>query len=155
VRLAKYLLLADHVYLIGNGGSAANALHMANDFVSVGIKAHALSGEIASLTCQANDISYEQAFAELIKVFGTDRDFLIALSGSGSSPNIVRALAQAKLIGMRTWLLTGEFGDPSAAEPFCTKVLRWGATMQEAEERQIHLGHRASAWIREQQKRDS
>ena len=112
-------------------------------------KSQALPAEVAALTCQANDVSYEQGFAELIKIFGTERDFLIALSGSGSSENIVRALAQAKLQKMTTWLLTGEFGDPTKAAPFCDKIMRWGKTMQEAEERQIYTGHRAMFWIRE------
>ena len=57
MKLAKAIKKAKRVYICGNGGSAANAIHMANDLVACGIRAHSLTGEIASVTASANDIA--------------------------------------------------------------------------------------------------
>src|SRR3990167_2514210 len=113
------------VYLIGNGGSYANAAHIANDLLACGIEAFTLDS--ATLTAFANDYGYESVFARWLETVGKEGDLLIALSGSGKSPNILNACAAAERIGMKVWR---EFG----AEK--------GLNMQQAEEAQIVLGHR-------------
>ena len=87
------------IYLCGNGGSAGNAIHLANDFLygvgiknGVGMRVEALSANPAVLTCLANDIGYEQIYAEQIRVKANPGDVLLVLSGSGNSPNVVKAL---------------------------------------------------------------
>ncbi len=87
-----------NIYLCGNGGSASNAVHIANDLIygasaknGVGIKAEALTANPAVLTCLANDIGYEDIFSEQLKVKAGMGDLLIVLSGSGNSENVVRA----------------------------------------------------------------
>lgn len=122
--LADLVRKARRVYLIGNGGSFANAAHIANDLEMAGIRAHTLNP--ASLTRTANDATYERIFADWIKVHGDPGDLLIALSGSGKSPNILAACAEAERIGMMVWR---EFGALA------------GLGMQAAEEAQIRLGH--------------
>jgi D-sedoheptulose 7-phosphate isomerase len=106
-----------HVYICGNGGSAANAIHWANDLLYViaksggrGIRIVALPANAAVLTCLGNDINYEEIFSAQLKVFGKKDDLLIALSGSGNSPNIIRALKQGGEIGMKTCALLGFSG---------------------------------------------
>jgi D-sedoheptulose 7-phosphate isomerase len=124
-KLADAVVKAKRVYIIGNGGSAANANHIANDLVSCGIRAHALT-DVATLTAIANDISYGAVFSHQLKVFAEPGDLLLALSGSGTSKNIVQAIDEAKKIGMETMLIT--------------RYLR-GKDMQASEEEQLELGH--------------
>ena len=127
--LSKRITRAKRVYIIGNGGSYANAQHIANDLLSCGIRAYTL--DPASLTRSANDHGYEYVFADWLDVVGERGDLLIALSGSGKSPNILKALKVAKKIGMDTELITWYLKD--------------GMDMQASEEVQISLGHE---WMR-------
>jgi len=112
------------VFLIGNGGSYANAQHIANDLLAVGVSAFTL--DAATLTATANDFGFEEVFARWLQVVARPHDLLIALSGSGTSRNIVRAVAEASAIGMDFYLVT--------------HYLK-GRNMQESEEDQINLGH--------------
>ena len=123
---------AGKVLIIGNGGSYANAIHVANDLTSVGIKAFTV--DPATLTAAANDYGWYQGFVRWIKTVGVRGDLLIALSGSGKSPNILMACEEAERIGMD---VHREFG----AEQ--------GFDMQASEERQIWLGHEVMRELRE------
>ena len=100
------------VYLCGNGGSAGNANHLANDLFygaglnnGGGLRAEALSANPAVLTCLANDVGYEEIYAEQIRVKANPGDVLIVLSGSGNSPNVVRALEAGNAKGMKTYAI--------------------------------------------------
>lgn len=115
---------APRVYLIGNGGSYANAIHIANDLIACGIKAYTL--DPATLTAIANDFGYEVTFARWISTVAEKGDLLIALSGSGTSSNIVKALEIAHIKGMDTELVTD--------------YLRT-RDMQQSEEDQLRTGH--------------
>lgn len=115
---------AKRIYLIGNGGSYANAMHIANDLISCGVRAFTL--DPSTLTAIANDFGYEVAFSRWISTVGEEGDLLIALSGSGTSENIVRALEAARAKGMDTELVTD--------------YLRT-RDMQQSEEDQIRIGH--------------
>ena len=97
------------LYICGNGGSAGNAIHLANDFnygiakkTGIGIRIIALPANSAVISCLANDISYSEIFSQQLAVHGESDDILIVLSGSGNSPNVVRALEKAKHLGMGT-----------------------------------------------------
>ena len=122
--LSERVKLAPRVFVIGNGGSYANAMHIVNDLLSCGIAAFSM--DPATLTAFANDHGYESAFDLWIKTVGESRDLLIALSGSGKSQNILRAVETAKRMGMDVHC---EFGYPK------------GLDMQQAEEEQIMIGH--------------
>jgi len=115
---------AKRVYLIGNGGSYANAVHLCNDLLSCGIKAYTL--DPASLSASANDYGYETVFARWLSVVGEEGDLLIALSGSGKSPNILNAVEEARAIGMNVYPIFGN---------------ERGEDMQDAEEAQLMIGH--------------
>jgi len=127
--LVQRIKQAKRVYLIGNGGSYANALHIANDLLAVGIRAFTL--DPATLTASANDHGYETVFARWISCVAERGDLLIALSGSGRSANILRALRLAKRRGLDTALVTWR--------------LKKGMDMQMSEEAQLTLGH---GWMR-------
>lgn len=136
-RILKELKESKRVYLCGNGGSAANAIHIANDLISCGVKAHALTGDIATLTAIANDFGYEHIFSRQISVFGEPGDMLIALSGSGNSPNIMNAIKMAKGLGMKVWAIVG---GGEAVRLTHTHILT-DPNMQHSEEKQLYIGH--------------
>ena len=102
------------VFLCGNGGSAANANHWANDLIygaakggRGGVRAHSLSANTSVLMCLANDTGYENIFSGQIEVLASPGDILVALSGSGNSPNILRAVEAGNKLGMETWAIVG------------------------------------------------
>ncbi len=136
-----------HLFLCGNGGSAANAIHIANDFIygigkeiGGGMKVTALPANAAVVTCLGNDLGYETIFARQLAVLASRGDILIVLSGSGNSPNILRALEEANAIGMETYAILGYSGGKA-------KELAGGAIhfavddMQIAEDLQMVVGH--------------
>lgn len=116
------------ILLCGNGGSAADAQHIAAELTGRYLKdrppldAEALHGNSSYLTAVANDYSYEEVFSRLLRARGKEGDLLVALSTSGSSPNILRALATARELGMRTLGLSGESGGKMA--PLCDLLIR-------------------------------
>jgi len=127
INLEKLCLMSDclwdalqskkQVFLCGNGGSAANAMHIANDFIygigkrsDAAMKVHALTANQSIMTCLANDISYGEVFSYQLEALAQKDDILIALSGSGNSPNIIKAIETAKNIGMHSFAILGYDG---------------------------------------------
>ena len=129
--IAEDIRASKRTFIIGNGGSYANACHMANDLFSVGVRAMVL--DPATLTMVANDFGYEFIFSKWLMQCAEAGDTLIALSGSGTSPNIVNAVEAAKLIGMRIHLITDYLKTRD---------------MQQSEEDQIVLAHRLMRELR-------
>jgi D-sedoheptulose 7-phosphate isomerase len=101
------------ILLIGNGGSAADAQHIAGELVSrfafdrPGLPAIALTTDTSILTAIGNDYGYEKLFERQIQALGIKGDILIAYSTSGTSINIINALKEAKKIGMIVIAMTG------------------------------------------------
>lgn len=139
MKLAEAVKKAKRTYIIGNGGSYANAVHMCNDFLSCGVKAYTL--DPATLTAFANDYGYETVFARWIKTVGEKGDLLIALSGSGKSRNIIEAIEAAKKVGMQSWAITGAYHDGFPCITLADRCTQYGKDMQDSEQRQIQLGH--------------
>jgi D-sedoheptulose 7-phosphate isomerase len=106
--------------MFGNGGSAADATHMAAEFVGrftydrAPLPAMSLTENAASLTAIGNDYTYDEIFARQIRAFGQAGDVAIAITTSGASRNVVSALQVAGEMGMRTAALTGNRGGPVA-----------------------------------------
>ncbi len=105
------------IFVCGNGGSAATASHFACDMVkgaSYGrqqrFRILALTDSPATITAYSNDVAYEEIFVEQLKNFARPGDIVVAISGSGNSPNVVRAVEYANSIGCRTVALTGRDG---------------------------------------------
>lgn len=116
------LLLRAHaeerqVFVVGNGGSAATASHFACDLSKATIRpgknrfrAIALTDNVPLITAWANDTSYENVFSEQLVNLMDDGDYLIAISGSGNSPNILKAVQEAKARGATTIGFSGFSG---------------------------------------------
>ena len=87
------------IYLIGNGGSASTCSHFANDLLSRGYKAISLVDNVSILTKIANDIGYDYVFREQLETMFSAGDVLIAISASGNSPNLLKAVEYANIFG--------------------------------------------------------
>ncbi|MFP4356260.1 MAG: SIS domain-containing protein [Phycisphaerae bacterium] len=104
------------VLIFGNGGSAADAQHIAGELVGRffldrrAIKAIALTTDTSILTAVSNDLGYENIFSRQVEALGGPGDIAWALSTSGNSPNVVAGLEQARSMGMKTFAMTGQEG---------------------------------------------
>jgi len=106
-----------HIFVCGNGGSAATASHFACDMLKGAsynresrFRILALTESVATLTAYSNDVHYDCVFVEQLKNFAQAGDLMMCISGSGNSPNVVRAMEYANQIGCRTIALTGRDG---------------------------------------------
>jgi D-sedoheptulose 7-phosphate isomerase len=106
-----------HIFTCGNGGSASTASHFVCDIVKGAsyqrekrFRILALTDSLPTLTAYSNDVNYEAVFVEQLKNFAQSGDVLIAISGSGNSPNVLRAVEYARSIGCKTIGLTGRDG---------------------------------------------
>jgi D-sedoheptulose 7-phosphate isomerase len=105
------------IFVCGNGGSASTASHFATDLIkgaSFGrpkrFRVMALTDSLPTITAYSNDVGYECVFVEQLKNFAEPGDLVIAVSGSGNSPNVLRAVEYANSIGCRTIALSGRDG---------------------------------------------
>lgn len=141
------------VFLAGNGGSAGNANHIANDFLypiskqfGSGIKIHSLSVNPAILSCLANDLGYEHVFSGQLSVLANSGDILVVLSGSGNSINIVNALYEARRIGVKSYAIVGF--DGGRAKNNADIPIHFPINdMQIAEDTQTILFHMIVQWL--------
>ncbi|HWF47977.1 MAG TPA: SIS domain-containing protein [Bryobacteraceae bacterium] len=106
-----------HIFVCGNGGSAATASHFTCDIIKGAsfqkdkrFRMLALNDSLPTLTAYANDVDYSAVFEEQLKNFAKPGDLVMAISGSGNSPNVVRAITCANELGCRTIALTGRDG---------------------------------------------
>ena len=135
------------VFTCGNGGSASNANHLANDFLygispedGNGMKVHSLTANVAVNTCLANDTGYENIFSNQLSALADTNDILIVFSGSGNSPNVVEAIRRANAIGMNTHAILGF--DGGKCKEVAGNVIQIPIdNMQVAEDFQMMIGH--------------
>lgn len=112
--IQKALLNGNKILLCGNGGSASDCNHIAAEFVSrfqkerISLPAISLSANNSIITAIANDYSFDDVFSRQIEGLGKKDDILIAISTSGKSKNIIKAIEQAKKQGLKVIFLTGE-----------------------------------------------
>ena len=106
-----------HIFVCGNGGSASTASHFACDVVKGAsfnraqrFRIMALTDSLPTLTAYSNDVGYDCVFAEQLKNFAQAGDLVMAISGSGNSPNVLCAIEYANSIGCKTIALTGRDG---------------------------------------------
>jgi len=152
----------NNVFICGNGGSAGNAMHIANDFhygvgssknckedqekILPGLRIHALPSNPSIITCLANDIGYENIYSHQLKVLGNKNDILIVLSGSGNSNNIINALFQAKKLNIKTHAVVAFDGGKCidiADNAIHFKI----SDMQIAEDTQLIIFHICMQWL--------
>jgi len=125
----KSLRVGGKVMLAGNGGSAADAQHIAGEFLSRlrfdrhPLPAIALTTDSSVLTAVGNDYGYEQVFERQLRGLGRKGDVFIAISTSGKSPNVLAALRAAREVGIATVGFTGNAPGAAAMLPLCELVL--------------------------------
>ena len=147
IQLAGVLGHGGRLLAAGNGGSAAQAEHLAAELVGRyrderrPLAAMALSAEGPAITAIGNDYAFEDVFARQVLAHGRSGDVFIALSTSGRSPDVLAAAAAARSIGVTVWGMTGPVPNPLADT--CDDVLAVGAptvaNVQEVHQVVIHL----------------
>ena len=114
--MAERLRRGCRILVCGNGGSAADAQHLAAELSGRYLKERralagiALTTDTSALTAIGNDYGFDQVFSRQVEALGRPGDLLIGISTSGNSPNVIRAVASAKELGMRTLGLLGRDG---------------------------------------------
>jgi D-sedoheptulose 7-phosphate isomerase len=114
--IAEALAAGGAVFTCGNGGSAADAQHIAAELVgrfrqkTRGYKASALTTNSSVVTSLANDFSFDEIFSRQLESRGSAGDVLLALSTSGASPNVIRAVEAAKSLRMHAFAFSGKGG---------------------------------------------
>jgi D-sedoheptulose 7-phosphate isomerase len=111
-----------------------------------GLRAHALPANAAVLTCLANDTDYSEIFSLQLQTFGQPGDILLALSGSGNSPNILKAIEKGRALGMRTFAILGYSG--GKAKTLVDVPIHFPVDdMQISEDLQLIVGHMVMQWM--------
>ncbi len=143
---AESLQRGGKLLVAGNGGSAADAQHLVAEFVvrltvdRPALRAVALTTDTSILTAGGNDYGFEAIFARQIEALGQQGDVFLGISTSGNSPNILRALRQAKLQGMDTFGFSGNGG--GAMRALCDwNVVVPSATTMNIQESHLALEH--------------
>ena len=135
------------ILLFGNGGSAADAQHIAAEFVGRFLRerkplpAIALTTDTSALTAIANDYGYDDVFVRQVQALGARGDVALAISTSGKSPSVLRAVEACRQLGMETIGLTG--GDGGALAGMVDLCLRVSASRESARIQETHIlvGH--------------
>jgi D-sedoheptulose 7-phosphate isomerase len=144
--LASTLKGGGKILLFGNGGSAADAQHLAAEFVNrflierPPLAALALTTDTSILTSIANDYDFLEVFAKQVRALGRPGDAALGLSTSGNSANVVRALEVARRLGLKTLALSGGDGGPVAAAAELAIVVPSKSTPR-IQEVHITIGH--------------
>jgi D-sedoheptulose 7-phosphate isomerase len=145
------------VFICGNGGSAANALHMANDLhygigacgpspKLPGLRVEALPANSSVITCLANDTGYDNIYAHQLDVKARAQDVLIVLSGSGNSANVIRALETATNLSMTSFSIVAFTG--GRCRELADVAIHFAVDdMQIAEDTQLVVGHLCMQWL--------
>jgi D-sedoheptulose 7-phosphate isomerase len=142
----RALRRGNKVLFAGNGGSAADAQHLAAEFVSrfsfdrPGLAAFALTTDTSVLTAIGNDYGYEHLFARQVQAVGASGDVFVGISTSGRSANVIAALREARLRGMFVVGMTGARGDGMTA--LCDCLIRVPSDeTPKIQEGHITIGH--------------
>jgi phosphoheptose isomerase len=139
--LGQELLDGRRLLVAGNGGSAAQAQHLTGELVGrysverPALSAIALLEDVSGLTAIANDYGWHEVFARQVRAHGRPGDYLLALSTSGESRNLVEAVRHAHGLGIRCWALTGP--GPNSLGQACDEVV--GVSGSTAIVQEVHL----------------
>jgi len=152
--LVEALGAGGKVLFCGNGGSAADSQHLAGEFANAldrrrprpALAALALTADSTLLTAAANDLGFAEVFARQVEALGRPGDVLVALTTSGASPNVLRALERGRELGLRTVVFMGSNGG-SAARLADLSVEVPSADTQHIQEAHLALGHALCAVV--------
>jgi D-sedoheptulose 7-phosphate isomerase len=150
--LTSALRLENKILICGNGGSAAEAQHLAGELVGrfshdhQPLPAIALSTDTSILTAVANDYGFEEIFSRQVRALGRPGDILIGLSTSGASPNVLRAFQEGRKRQMKNILLTGQ--EPKEVADASDLVIKMPATnVARIQEMHLLLVHLLGEWL--------
>jgi D-sedoheptulose 7-phosphate isomerase len=145
-RMARALAARQRVFFFGNGGSAADAQHLAAELVGRfgrerrALPAIALTTDTSAITAVANDSSFERIFARQIEALAEPGDVAVGISTSGKSPNVIAAISGAKERGLVTVGMTGGSGrELAAAADYCIRIP--SDNTARVQEKHILIGH--------------
>ena len=144
--LAQVFKKGGKVLIFGNGGSAADAQHLAAEFVNrflverPPLAALALTTDTSILTAVANDYDFREVFAKQVRALGRRGDAALGISTSGKSPNVVAGLKAARELGLKTLALSGGDGGPVAAAADLALIVASRNTPR-VQEVHITIGH--------------
>ena len=133
------------ILIFGNGGSAADAQHMAAEFVNRFIlnrrplAAIALTTDTSTITAIGNDFSFDEIFSKQVQALGKPEDLALGISTSGSSSNVIKAIEVAKDIGMRTAVLTGGLSEGASELGKLADLTLNVPTVKTAHIQEVHL----------------
>ena len=145
-KIAQSLSNGGILFWCGNGGSAADSQHLAAELVGrfkkdrKALRSIALTTDTSVLTCVANDYSYEDIFSRQLEALTKEGDMLVAISTSGNSENVLRALRAGKELGFKTIALLGKDGGQAKALADLAIVIPSDATAR-IQEAHILIGH--------------
>ncbi len=147
--IAETFAAGGKVLICGNGGSAADAQHLATELTiryrsSVqrpALPAIALSTDTSALTAGANDLGYDAVFARLVEAYGREGDILLGLSTSGNSKSVINALNYARLHGMKTLTLLGGDGGALKGAGDLEIIVPHSGSADRVQECHITIGH--------------
>lgn len=141
------------LFLCGNGGSAADAQHIATEFISrfykerPGMNAEALTVNTSTLTAVGNDYSFERVFVRQLEAKAKSGDILIGISTSGKSKNVLEALRYAKKNKIMTIILMGNYENPELQE-ICDYIIQVPSTITpRIQEAHIFIGHTIAEYV--------
>lgn len=145
-RIAEVIRNGGTIFWCGNGGSAADSQHLSAELIGrlvnnrMPLASVSLNADISAITCIANDFGYETIFARQLEGLAKNGDYLVALSTSGESPNVLRVLSKAQSLGVRTLSLLGK-GGGSALQISDSSIIVASPTTARIQEMHKILGH--------------
>lgn len=146
VRIAAVIRNGGTVFWCGNGGSAADSQHLSAELIGrlvnnrIPLSSVSLNSDISAITCIANDFGYETIFERQLEGLARKGDYLVALSTSGESPNILRALTKAQELGVRTLSILGKGGGRALTVTDCCILIPSNTTARIQEVQKV-IGH--------------
>jgi D-sedoheptulose 7-phosphate isomerase len=144
--ISKVLKNGKKVIWCGNGGSAADSMHLSTELIGryksnrKSLSSISLSADNVAITCIANDFGFENIFSRQIEGLSKPGDVLMCLTTSGNSPNIIRAIKVAKLLNVKTVLLSGNKGGKCSGLSDFELIIPSKSTAR-IQEMQIFIGH--------------
>ena len=145
-RIAEVIRNGGTIFWCGNGGSAADSQHLSAELIGrlvnnrMPLASVSLNADISAITCIANDFGYETIFERQLEGLAKNGDYLVALSTSGESPNVLRVLSKAQSLGVRTLSLLGK-GGGSALQISDSSIIVASPTTARIQEMHKILGH--------------
>ena len=144
--ISKSLKMGGTIFWCGNGGSAADSMHLSAELIGrfkrnrIPLKSISLSSNPSTITCISNDFGYESLFSRQIQALGKKDDVLIVISTSGNSKNIIKAINQAKINKLKVISLLGNKGGRCKGKGYLDLIVNSHSTAR-IQEMHIMIGH--------------